>query len=67
MNEIPHDLRELASPPAADELRLTLAIGMLSHLRRTSGAEAAAHLQRLASDADVSVDELAAALVGTAC
>jgi AmiR/NasT family two-component response regulator len=64
---MPHDLRELASPSAADADRLTLAIGMLSHLRRTSGAEAAAHLQRLASDADVSVSELAAALVGTAC
>lgn len=67
MDEMPHDLRERALPPVADALRLTLAIGMLSHLRQTSGAEAAAHLQRLATEADVSIDELAAALVGTAC
>lgn len=67
MDERPHHLRERAATAPADALRLTLAIGMLSHLRQTSGAEAAAHLQRLATEADVSVAELAAALVGTAC
>jgi AmiR/NasT family two-component response regulator len=66
VNLLPHDLCELARESNVDPLRLALAIGMLSHLRQTSGAEAAAHLQRLAAEADVSIADLATALVATA-
>ena len=67
MDELPHDLCQLMQTSTVDNVQLTLAIGMLSHLRQSSGAEAAAHLERLAAEADVPVADLAAALIATAC
>ena len=67
MDQLPHDLCQFVQTSTADNVQLTLAIGMLSHLRQTSGAEAAAHLELLAAEADVPIADLAAALVATAC